>query len=152
MDKHYSAEIPQMAVNTRPKMTLNYGVYEVGEDEMLRLWQQQMQEEQSDTPDEWFVREHKYAYYQVLVPLGRWNKDGLVDAIIRDKYSVDAMEAITNNMASVTSGFFEALTTNGIIAATKYLLETIDEDRTERFNEMQAWRTMAKETAAKIIG
>ena len=31
MEKKYSAEVPQQIVNTAPKGTLNYGVYEVSE-------------------------------------------------------------------------------------------------------------------------
>lgn len=53
----------------------------------------------------------------------------IVSAIIDDKYSNDAMQAIINN----------------------HLLDSTSEHEAE-FNEMQAWRSHAKEVAHKVVG
>lgn len=154
MEKYYSNEIPKQVVSLPPKRTLTYGVHELDEAEMQRHWEEVREyalEELPLTPDEKFRENNKYAYYQVDIPMGQWTYDGIVNAIIRDKYSVDAMEAITNNMAAVTSVFLETLVTDGIISATKYLVDSIDPERTQAFKEMQEWRAMAKKIASEII-
>ena len=99
MEKKYSAEIPQQIINTAPKGILNHGVYEVSEEEMKQLWDEQRgsMKDMPEEPDEWFRTEHKYGYYATEVPMGQWSRDGIVNAIIRDKYRIDEMEAITNN-------------------------------------------------------
>jgi hypothetical protein len=61
------------------------------------------------------------------------------------------MEAITNNMAAVNAVFMQTLVTEGIIGATKYLKESINDENTAKFKEMQEWRAMAKQTAKEII-
>jgi hypothetical protein len=61
------------------------------------------------------------------------------------------MEAITNNMAAINAAFMQTLVTDGIIAATKYLKESINDANTAKFKEMQEWRAMAKKVASEII-
>lgn len=154
MEKYYSNEIPQKVVTNPPRRTLTYGAYEVGEEEIQSLWNEvrsNSEEELPLTPDEGFREMHKYGYYQVEVPMGQWTRDGIINAIIRDKYRQDEMEAITNNMAAVTGVFFETLVSEGIVAATKYLLSSINDENSERFKEMQEWRAMAKKIASEII-
>ena len=153
MKKKYSAEVPQQIINTAPKGILNHGVYEVSEEEMKQLWDEQRgsMEDMPEEPDEWFRTEHKYGYYATEVPMGQWSRDGVVNAIIRDKYRIDEMEAITNNMAAINAVFMQTLVTEGIVAATKYLKESINDANTARFKEMQEWRAMAKKVASEII-
>lgn len=153
MEKKYSAEVPQQIINTAPKGILNHGVYEVSEEEMKQLWDEQRgsMEDMPEEPDEWFRAEHKYGYYATEVPMGQWSRDGVVNAIIRDKYRIDEMEAITNNMAAINAVFMQTLVTEGIVAATKYLKESINDANTARFKEMQEWRAMAKKVASEII-
>lgn len=152
MTKKYSAEIPQMIVNTAPRVTLNYGAYEMSEEELLALWKEQRGEmdDMPQEPDEWFRAEHKYAYYELLIPMGQWSYGGVVNYIVRDKYSQSDMEAITNNMAAINAMFMQVLVTDGIIAATKYLKDSIDEDNSRRFKEMQEWRAYAKGVARQV--
>lgn len=153
MEKYYSNEIPERVVTNPPRRTLTYGAYEVGEEEIQQKWDELNKEigGAPSTPDEAFREQNKYAYYQVEIPMGQWTRDGIVNAIIRDKYRQDEMEAITNNMAAVTGVFFETLVSEGIVAATKYLLSSINDENSERFKEMQEWRAMAKKIASEII-
>ena len=83
--------------------------------------------------------------------MGQWKYDGVVNAIIRDKYRSDEMEAITNNMAAVNAVFLQTLVTEGIIEATKYLKDSVNEINSTQFKEMQEWRAMAKKVAKSII-
>lgn len=154
MKKYYSSEFPKMVANNSPKHTLSYGTYEVGEEEIQQKWDEMRSNSEEDfpsTPDDTFREMHRYAYYQVEIPMGQWTRDGIINAIIRDKYRQDEMEAITNNMAAITGVFFETLVTEGIVSATKYLISSIDTENSERFKEMQEWRKMAKEIASDII-
>ena len=153
MKKKYSAEVPQQIINTAPKGILNHGVYEVSEEEMKQLWDEQRgsMKDMPEEPDEWFRTEHKYGYYATEVPMGQWSRDGVVNAIIRDKYRIDEMAATTNNMAAINAVFMQTLVTEGIVAATKYLKESINDANTARFKEMQEWRAMAKKVASEII-
>jgi hypothetical protein len=153
MEKKFNSEQPKKVVYKAPKYILNYGIYQLEESELQEMWEkhQELAGEIPSAIDENFRDNHRYAYYQVQIPMGQWTYEGIVNAIIRDKYSVDAMEAITNNMAAVTSVFLETLVTDGIISATKYLVDSIDPERTQAFKEMQEWRKMAKEVAKSII-
>ena len=154
MSKLYSSQQPQPmvfekvggSVSTR---TLNYGIMETTDKEMADLWNEFAPTANIDSlePDEWFVSEHRWQYYQLKFPIGIWSYDVVVDAIIREKYSQSDMESITNNMTAVLSGFLQDLATNGILSATKWLISNIDEDNSTRFSEMQAWRKFAKDTA-----
>lgn len=149
----YSKEIPQLTDRVGRVMRVNYGVWELTEEEILALWLEEIKDKEGEqeTPDEWFKQEHRYGYYATDVLIGKWNYNGVVEAIIRDKYSQSEMEAITNNMAAITAVFMQTLVSEGIIAATKYLKDSIDDDNTARFKEMQEWRKMAKDTAKNIF-
>lgn len=75
-----------------------------------------------------------FEYDSVLVtmdhglPLTETDYDILVSSIIRSKYSADSMEALLNNYLSDRSAEHE-----------------------NEWNEMQAWRQIAKEQAREII-
>lgn len=154
MSKLYSSHQPQPIVFEKvggyvSTRTLNYGIRETTEKEMEDLWNEFAPTANIDSPEpeEWFVSEHKWQYYQLKFPIGIWSYDVVVDAIIREKFSQSDMESITNNMTAVLSGFLQDLATNGILSATKWLVSNIDQDNTTRFSEMQAWRKFAKDTA-----
>ena len=123
-------------------------MHELSDDEINELWNK---EESHEAPYEYFAREHKYSYNTLTVGIGRWNYKGLVEAIIRDKYSSDEMEAITNNMNAIVGEFFNVLVTEGIIGATKYLLESIQNENSENFKQMQQWRALAKKEARSLL-
>ena len=95
--------------------------------------------------------EHKYAYSSVTIGNARWTYSGIVEAIIREKYTIDEMEAITNNMAAVNAVFLQTLVSGGIIEATKYLKSSINDDNSTIFKEMQEWRAMAKREAKELF-
>jgi hypothetical protein len=151
MSKYYSEFIPQEVETIVPNRVLNYNIVEVSESGLLRLWKETKLEGMGDEPDEVFRVNHKYSYNKVSIPIGQWSRDGIVNAIIRDKYRIDEMEAITNNMAAINAAFMQTLVTDGIIAATKYLKDSINDANTARFKEMQEWRAMAKKVASEII-
>lgn len=131
MNKKYSAERPQMIVNTAPRITLNYGVYEVSEEEMQALWDERRGEmsDMPDTPDKWFREEHRWGYNELFIPMGQWTYGGVINAIISDAYRPDVMEATINN----------------------YLLDPTDEENAKYFAEMQAWRRYAKDIAKQVV-
>ena len=141
------------------KRILNYNISETNDVEMQALWDEYRAMvldndptiEMSLTPEEWFKNEHKWQYNQLKFAMGVWSYDKVVEAIIRDKYSQSEMEAITNNMAAINAVFMQTLVADGIIAATKYLKDSIDDDNTARFKEMQEWRKTAKDVAKKIF-
>ena len=152
MNKIYSKDKPNLVVANPPRYTLNYNVYETSEEELNQLWKERFSEtaEMPSTPDNWFRKQNKYGFNQVTIPMGRWNYQGIVEAIIRDKYTADEMEAITNNMNAITAEFFNVLVTDGILSATKYLLDSINDENTKNFKEMQEWRLLAKKIAREI--
>lgn len=150
MVTNYSATAPETTIRNRAKRTLNYNVRELTEDDILALWQREHPDDQTQ-PDEWYIKEHKYAYNSLTVGVARWSYAGIVEAIIRDKYTADEMEAIVNNMNAITSGFFNVLVTDGIVSAIKYLVESRDSEETSTFQEMQEWRAFAKKTARNIF-
>lgn len=148
MEKKYSREIPIKVERERRGYTLNYNVKETSEEEVLDLWLSSGRSEtEGDVPTEDFKQDHKYVYHSIYVAMGQWKYDGLVEAIIRDKYTIDQMEAITNNMNVIVGEFFNQLVTGGIIQATKYLVDSIHDANTANFKEMQEWRAMAKSEA-----
>ena len=100
---------------------------------------------------DWAV-DFMYNYYTLNIPLGQWKYDGVVNAIIRDKYRSDEMEAITNNMAAVNAVFLQTLVTEGLVSATKYLKDSVNEINSTQFKEMQEWRRLAKDTAREVFG
>lgn len=153
MNKIYSNTIPKNADYTSTSIKMRYNLYEVEQGEIQSLWDYMVNGmvDMPQSPDEGFKEAHKYAYYQVEIPMGQWTRDGIINAIIRDKYRIDEMEAITNNMAAINAVFMQTLVTDGIVAATKYLKDSINDANTARFKEMQEWRAMAKKVASEII-
>ena len=153
MEKQYSKDIPTKVERNGSKFILNYNVKETTGEEILLLWQEFNIGNPNGIgePDDYFKEEHKYNYNQVIVPIGKWNYSELVSAIIRDKYREDEMEAITNNMNAVVSEFLATLVSDGIVKATKYLVENIDAEKMKQFKEMQEWRVFAKKEAKAVF-
>ena len=70
-----------------------------------------------------------WEYDRVIIPAGKWNYSGVVDALVQYKYPIDKMQAVINN----------------------YLLDSNDAYAIEEFNKMQAWRKEAKEIAKEAL-
>ena len=70
-----------------------------------------------------------WEYDRVIIPAGKWNYSGVVDALVQYKYPIDKMQAVINN----------------------YLLDPNDEYAIDEFNKMQAWRNEAKEIAKEAL-
>lgn len=138
MENNYSNEQPQKVERIRNGYKLNYHIRETSEEELLDLWQSSSRSEEGDVPTEDFKRENKYVYHSINVPMGQWSYGGVVNAIIRDKYRVDEMESITNNMAAVNAVFLQTLVTEGIVGAIQYLKDSYDKDNAEIFNPTHA--------------
>lgn len=153
MLKQYSREIPTKVERMGGKFVLNYHLQETTEEEILSLWESENIGNPNGIgqPDNYFKEEHKYNFNQVIVPMGKWKYDEVVSAIIRDKYREDEMEAITNNINMVVSEFFSTLVSEGIIQATKFLVESANGDSMNRFKEMQEWRVFAKKEAKEVF-
>ena len=151
MEKKYSNEMPQKAREVKNGFVLSYQIQETPMDEIENLWKLRPTNGET-SPSESFKNEHKYMYNVVRVPMGRWNYNGIVEVIIRDKYTADEMEAITNNMAAINAVFMQTLVKSGIVEATRFLRESADAVDAETFREMQEWRAMAKKEAKGIFG
>lgn len=148
MEYIYSNELPQSIIYFGQKIQLQYNVRELNEAEIRNLFEREgVEDEYFDA----FYDSHRYSYNSVLIGALQWTRDGIINAIIRDKYRQDEMEAITNNMAAINAVFMQTLVSDGIVAATKYLKDSINDDNTARFKEMQEWRAMAKKVASEII-
>ena len=150
METIFSREKPISVLNERACRILNYNIQETPISEIEVQWKF-IYGEDAQKPDEWFIEEHKYMYNEVRIPQGQWNYGGIVNAIVRDKYLEDEMEAITNNMNVIVAEFFNVLVTDGIAQAIKYLLTSIKEDNMANFKDMQEWRAMAKREAKKVL-
>lgn len=151
MEKKFASSVPEKVERNGSIRVLNYGVREATEAEILEAWKGASMSEQDDVPTDDFVSRHKYVYYSVSVPMAQWKYDGVVNAIIREKYRADEMEAITNNMNVVVSQFFAELVSEGIIKATAHLVETMKEVSQDTFKEMQEWRALAKKEAKEVF-
>lgn len=149
MEIKYSNEIPPRTEGGGVKRTLNYNIRELTESELQDLWERETNREEMNY--EAWKKEHRYAYSSVTIGNARWTYSGVVEAIIREKYTIDEMEAITNNMAAVNAVFLQTLVSEGIIEATKYLKSSIDDDNSTIFKEMQEWRAMAKREAKEVF-
>lgn len=128
--------------------TIFFDIKELTLEDKLELWGK----DNSEPPTQEWLDEHSFSAYSVFfkpAEYGDYNR--MVDIIIRSAYSQDEMEAITNNMAAINAVFMQTLVTDGIIAATKYLKDSINDANTARFKEMQEWRAMAKKVASEII-
>lgn len=150
MEKKYSNERPN-EVNIKPlEREINFNIEKLSDAEITELWFFETNQTELE-PDTTYIEYHRYRYDSVEVSNSQWSRDGIINAIIRDKYRQDEMEAITNNMAAINAVFMQTLVTEGIVAATKYLKESINDANTARFKEMQEWRAMAKKVASEII-
>lgn len=150
MNVNYSPTMPASNIKAGSKMILNYLIKELTDEEIKALWEKSEQYN-NDEPSTQFINDHKYSYYSISIGCGQWNYGGIVNAIIRDKYKNDEMEAITNNVTNIVSEFFRVLVTDGIISATKYLAQTFNASDTESFMQMQSWRVIAKQEAKKVL-
>jgi hypothetical protein len=149
----FSSIQPDRFLNTegKPFFTLNIEVRESTKDEITLLWEQQPDFATEKQVPDWFANDYRFCFREIEIAKSDWTRDGIINAIIRDKYRIDEMEAITNNMAAINAVFMQTLVTDGIVAATKYLKESINDENSERFKEMQEWRAMAKKIASSII-
>lgn len=93
----------------------------------------------------------QWRWLRIDLPVGAIKYGDVVSGVIRAKYTQDEMEAITNNMAAVNAVFMQTLVSEGIIAATSYLKDSIDEEQTTNFQAMQEWRRTAKEVATEVM-
>lgn len=149
MEIKYSREVPSRIEGGGVKRTLNYNIRELTERELQDLWERESNREDMNY-ESWKI-EHKYAYNSVTIGNARWTYSGVVEAIIREKYSIDEMEAITNNMSAINAVFMQTLVTDGIVGAIKYLKDSADSEDTNTFKEMQEWRQLAKNEAKEIF-
>ena len=150
MEKKYSSQVPEKVERYASYRVLNYNIRETTEAEILEQWK--YSSEEGESPSEDFVERHKYVYYTLSIPTTKWSYGGIVNAIIREKYTIDEMEAITNNMAAINAVFMQTLVSGGIVEAVKYLRESADSDDTEAFKTMQEWRALAKREAKEVLG
>ena len=144
----YSGEYPERVVRERTKRTLNYNVHELSDDEIKELWDK---EENHEMPYEYFASQHKYSYNSLTMGSARWSYSEIVESIIREKYTNDQMEAITNNMNVVVAEFFNVLVTDGLMDAIKYLVTSVKDDNMNNFKSMQEWRALAKREARDVL-
>lgn len=149
MEIKYSREVPSRIEGGGVKRTLNYNIRELTESELNELWERESNREDMNY-ESWKI-EHKYAYNSVTIGNARWTYSGVVEAIIREKYSIDKMEAITNNMAAINAVFMQTLVADGIVGAIKYLKDSADSEDANTFKEMQEWRQLAKNEAKEIF-
>jgi hypothetical protein len=155
METKFSKEIPAKLGKARNGFMLNYNIKETPMEEIERQWRLSrggMEGEESSAPDAQFIAEHQWMYNEVRIPQGQWNYGGIINAIVRDRYTVDEMEAITNNMAAINAVFMQTLVSGGIVEAIKFLKDSADANDTETFREMQEWRAMAKKEAKGLFG
>lgn len=73
--------------------------------------------------------EEQYSFYSVVIPIARWSYDTIVSAIIEAEYPNDRMQAVINNF-----------------------MQNLSSDSEQEFEDMQAWRDMAKRTACELLG
>lgn len=152
MEKRFSSTVPEKVERSLGRRVINYDMREATDEEILQEWQNSGRVEmEGGVPSDDFILEHKYVYYRLEVAMGQWSRDGIINAIIRDKYRIDEMEAITNNMAAVNAVFMQTLVKDGILEATKYLKDSVNDENSARFKEMQEWRAMAKEIAKQVV-
>lgn len=150
MRNYFGKEMPERVESRGSKRVLNYNIRMATDEEIRNEWLMSGVDGEEPTQD--FKDNHKWVYNQVSVPMGKWRYDMLVDAVIRDKYRADEMEAITNNMNVIVSEFFHITATEGIDAATRYLQESINAESTANFKAMQEWRALAKREAKEVFG
>lgn len=149
MEIKYSSVYPERVERHGTRRTLNYNVRELGESELKELWDKELNKE--DTSYEVFSNQHKYSYNSLSIGNGRWGYNGIVEAIIREKYSNDQMEAITNNVNVIVAEFFNTLVTDGLGESINYLLSSVKSENMENLKDMQEWRALAKREARNVL-
>lgn len=153
MKKIYSSDYPIKVERNDVGYKVSYNIRKATSEEVEEEWLASGRAEmEGNVPTMDFINEHVWVYNIVSVPMGKWRYDMVVDAIVRDKYRSDEMEAMTNNMAAINAVFMQTLVSDGIIAATKYLKDSIDDVNTQNFKAMQEWRAMAKREAKEVFG
>lgn len=141
---------PERVEREQTRRTLNYNIHELSESEIKALWDK---ENKDDTMSyESFAKTHKYSYNSLTMGAARWNYNGIVEAIIREKYTNDQMEAITNNVNVVVAEFFNTLVTDGLTDSIKYLVSSVKSENMSNFREMQEWRALAKRESRSVLG
>lgn len=150
MEIKFSRNIPNKMEKVINGILLRYNIVETPMEEIVKKWKEQRMDSDEE-PDAEFIQEHKYMYNELRILHGRISYEGVVEEIIRDKYSADEMEAITNNMNVIVSEFFATLVSEGIISATKYLVNSANNEQMANFKEMQEWRNNAKKIAKEIF-
>lgn len=148
MEMHYSANIPAQTETVDAKTAINFNVQTLTDEQIQELWDKESHE---DDINQEYIDSHRYCYNRLIVGNGRWTYGGIVDAIIRSKYTIDQMESISNNMSVVVNEFFNTLISGGIVSAIKYLAEYKNSEEKKLFDEMQEWRTLAKRTARNLL-
>lgn len=73
--------------------------------------------------------EKQYSFYSVVIPIARWDYDNIVSHIITAEYPNDRMQAVINNF-----------------------MQDFSSESEQEFEEMQAWRDLAKNTACEVFG
>ena len=73
--------------------------------------------------------EFKYSYYSVSVRFGQWDYSGIVNAIVSAEYPNHRMQAVINNF-----------------------MQDFSSESEQEFENMQAWRDLAKKTACEVLG
>lgn len=73
--------------------------------------------------------ENRFSFYSVKVKVGDWDYSGIVNAIVTAEYPNDRMQAVINNF-----------------------MQNLSSDSEREFNDMQAWRNLAKKTACEVLG
>ena len=85
---------------------------------------------------------------KVLLPRGKWNRDVIIDSLVRSKYSQDEVEAIINNELLNISDFMDELRNGGITKAISYLKNLVED---EGYKNLQDWRRACKTLADKAL-
>lgn len=73
--------------------------------------------------------EEGYCWFDTTLPKGVWNRNAIITAIVRLRYSADDVEAIVNNVLS----------------------DPLDESRMAEYKALQEWRKKAKEYASELM-
>lgn len=73
--------------------------------------------------------ENRFSFYSVKVKVGDWDYSGIVNAIVSAEYPADRMQAVINNF-----------------------MQNLSSDSEQEFEDMQAWRNLAKKTACEVLG
>ena len=135
MKREYSNERPQLCERDKcaPARIINFDVREEQEGEF------------------------RYSYCSVSVKFGKWDYDGIVNALISAEYPNDRMQAVLDNYLQETdlSKLIGLLSTaqnfNKLRKQMEDLLAERDQDIVREYEKMQEWRAMAKRVAKDVL-